>query len=314
MPKSWKANGVLLFLLLCIAFWPVQAFLGPALLPFIHRRQPCVSSPPAVTVQISTPSLIALHVKSPAVEDGVSLASLCDHSTTAAYLASAITKWLDESYAPLPIHKDIGEVIAQDYLHCRQDLGLTELTEVILHVGGKVQDLELESTFVTQWDLINKLSDLLMHQLGREQCACDRPLYIKPSIKKVYQLVEHWASTFDRYRFVQQFLLQEEDDIWWEEMNILAAVVMGFRVRPSPHNPAVYVFDQVEELAPKHWLGLLYPWDFRNLQNKALDERMQADIPGDGKGTGRSLYTLLSSLLTVYCASNPLPQRWSSRR
>eukprot|EP00981_Chlorochromonas_danica_P008078 scaffold1962_cov180-Ochromonas_danica.AAC.13 len=230
MQESLKANGALLFLILYITFWPAQAFFSPALLRLVHGRPPFSSLPITTsTLRTSTPSLIALQGNSPAVEDGVSVASLSDHTTTAVHLASTITRWLDESYAPLPMHKDIGEVIAQDYLHCRQDLGLTDLTEIMLHVGGKLQDLELESTFVTQWDLINKLSDLLMLQLGREQCACDRPLYAKPSIKKVYQLVENWSSTFDRYRFVQQFLLHEEDDNWWDEMNILAAVVMGFR-------------------------------------------------------------------------------------
>ena len=93
---------------------------------------------------------------SPAVEDGVSLASLTDPDVDGAFLNAAVVQWLDGEYIVQDVHRTIGAAVQTSYARSRRD-GASDLGEVMMNVGTTLEGVNMRDAFVNAWDVANKV-------------------------------------------------------------------------------------------------------------------------------------------------------------
>ena len=182
-----------------------------------------------------------------AEEMGVSLASRSDAPTVAAdaaWLESEVRTWLDEEWIEQDVHGAIARRVNAAYTDARLGEEATdELGDVLVRLGaalGAPDDararaagdaIDWAEAYCGAWDVANHCTDLLMHRLGRETCACSaaprleaaEPTEAWPALDgdapvlrgleaRVAALAEARPRSFDRYALLQDFLEVRETE------------------------------------------------------------------------------------------------------
>jgi hypothetical protein len=251
--------------ILLIIFTSLSAFnfiFGKRITIFPGREASCLSQSPNEDV----------------VENGVSMVVLKNHVADGQYVGEMITKFLNEEWIELDVHDRVGTFITDVYIAAREQ-GISDLGELLLLIGTKLESFDLSDAFVNSWDIANKTADLLMLRMDRELCACsdfnrddqgigkierdrdnntnkiiigtqtekdmiDIGMGVLKSSHEVNEAIVNLKSEFNRYKFLQEFLDRE---ISWEEMNIPVAVVLGFRMNSDGQ------FLRDNNLTPYRW-------------------------------------------------------------
>lgn len=102
------------------------------------------------------------------VEPGVQLAPLPDLDALdaqCAWLAGAVTQWLDEEWQTAEncyVHERIGFAAARIYGRQRME-GENDLSGVLLAIANEMQAFDMSEAFVGPFNVANKVSELLLH-------------------------------------------------------------------------------------------------------------------------------------------------------
>eukprot|EP01023_Acetabularia_acetabulum_P010657 TRINITY_DN1484_c0_g3_i1.p1 TRINITY_DN1484_c0_g3~~TRINITY_DN1484_c0_g3_i1.p1 ORF type:complete len:168 (+),score=27.70 TRINITY_DN1484_c0_g3_i1:12-515(+) len=101
---------------------------------------------------------------------GVVLPACLDIEADKQWISSQIQQWLDDEWTPLEIHGDVGNAAAEAYAKLR-DQGEDELNSVLLGMGQELLTFNYRDTFVSAFDVANKVSDMLMMRMGIDVCC-----------------------------------------------------------------------------------------------------------------------------------------------
>lgn len=207
--------------------------------------------------------------------NGISLASLTSHAKDAERLAALISDALDTEYVSLAVHQTIGDAVAHSYKASRKS-GVTDLETLLQAVSSHLTDTaDLKGAAVQVWDIVSKAHAALLSMLQAKPApaAALGAIHACVDLRRVKALSLTLSDQFNRYQFIRRFLMDEES---WADMDIAAALVLGFRI-----NYHALRLEQVEALAPKRWIGLEKPFAFNNTAHAALDDRMRRDLSED---------------------------------
>ena len=237
-------------------------------------------------------------IKQTGAEDGINLSTLTNIVGDAKFLQNSITRYLDEEYIALEVHRKIGVKVRDIYLDCR-NRGVVDLGELLMEVGNSLEKQDISDAFVNSWDIANKVADLVMIRMDRELCSCtgdmssfqtptlttsnEVTLTMVDSLKLLKKGIE-LQSEFARYKLLRNFL---EGEIQWQDMKLIVALTLGFRPEPGK------IVSQVQALAPVGWNNLVGVPDFSNVNDILVIEKLLSDLPDDEKSTDIVIETLI---------------------
>lgn len=96
--------------------------------------------------------------------------------TDAEQIGAAIAAWLDEEWAPLPEHAELGRAVAVAWERRRATGDALEDDDVASVLLGVANDLlagfDFGPTFTSAFDVANKAVELAMRRDGMEACDC----------------------------------------------------------------------------------------------------------------------------------------------
>lgn len=262
------------------------------------------------------------------VEDGVNLLCLNDIQSDSIWLANSIEKWLNEEFIPLKIHNDISNIIKLVYIDARSKHNINDLGELLMEIGTKLETIDISDTFVNAWDIANKASDLLMIRMNRELCSCAGDLSnfttdneimvtVKSSstsintiqlpiinenidIKRLNKISNKLSAEFNRLTFIREFL---EDEIDIDDMNIVIAIVLGFRLNND--NKLV----QNNDYAPIGWTDMNAIPDLFN-NSSLIDTRLINDMPDETEATDIVIESIIGAeMLKIMNTQNDIIKR-----
>lgn len=85
-------------------------------------------------------------------------------------LAGVVHFWLDEEWAPLAIHQEIGAATAAAYLRIRE-AGAKDMADLVLLLSNELLTFDFTETFVGAFDIGNKVVEVLMQRAGIDVCC-----------------------------------------------------------------------------------------------------------------------------------------------
>lgn len=91
---------------------------------------------------------------------------------TVAGIAEQIRVWLNEEWEPLDAHQQLGNETAKIYVQLRQG-GENDLGSVLLDLGAALCSFDFSETYTGQYDVANKVAELLMIRMGKDVCCVD---------------------------------------------------------------------------------------------------------------------------------------------
>eukprot|EP00871_Galdieria_phlegrea_P001830 jgi/Galph1/2648/GphlegSOOS_G1289.1 len=131
------------------------------------------------------------------------------------WMKESIRQWLDEEWQPQTVHEEIGNQAASMYLNLREQ-GEDHMGSLLLELGTKLQKVDFKDAFVDSFTVANKVIELLIDRKDQENVNLSSNETMecfkreKPDKKDVELLGEHFASGFNRYKFLSCIL---EDNI-----------------------------------------------------------------------------------------------------
>lgn len=225
-----------------------------------------------------------------------SLESLSDHARQATELSTAVSMWLNAEYAQDSSHEAVAELIRREYLESRLR-GVNSTEQLLAHMLVKVNESsEIKGGLMQSCMVVSKVEDVLSilaenarlaNGTGPRESAPRNPNLLRLEelddhsvwdVKHVQSLSRALSSAFERYKLLRDFL--EGEDVW-DEMNVLIALTLGFRLQRSS------AFSLVEELAPMTWTALRRPVLFNTTHSLPLYDKMAADIAEHEGGIGK---------------------------
>lgn len=86
------------------------------------------------------------------------------------WLAGHIQLWADEEWTELDVHAELAQRTAEAYAELRLE-GENELGSLVLSLSDRLQNFEFRDTFTSNFEVANKVIELLMAKEGREVCC-----------------------------------------------------------------------------------------------------------------------------------------------
>eukprot|EP00892_Ulva_mutabilis_P010179 jgi/Ulvmu1/7533/UM037_0077.1 len=93
-----------------------------------------------------------------------------DTQKDAEWLSGIIALWLDEEWAELSVHRDVGAATAHAYISAREK-GVGDMGDLVLELSSLLTAFDFDETFVGPFDVANKVVELLMLRDGIDVCC-----------------------------------------------------------------------------------------------------------------------------------------------
>lgn len=170
--------------------------------------------------------------------------------------------------------------------------GVTDLSSLVLDMGAALEKTDMGDAFVGPWDIANLVSDVLMDKMGAETSSCstkvslgagDRetqgsdPEAFHLTVEAVRRMENVLVSDFSRYRFLKDFMNNEEAD--WSVVNTIVALYQGYTPEDADgQGHGDNLGEPVREPWRRMFPGLLPP-DVRTAEG--VVEALEADFPKD---------------------------------
>jgi hypothetical protein len=93
-----------------------------------------------------------------------------------------IAFWLDEEWAPLEVHGRLGEAAGEAYVTCRLDetQAVEDYGDLVLQLASTLDTFpDYKDTFVNNFDVANKVVEILMLRQGVDVCCTDADMLIR---------------------------------------------------------------------------------------------------------------------------------------
>eukprot|EP00879_Flechtneria_rotunda_P005190 GHRR01005472.1.p3 GENE.GHRR01005472.1~~GHRR01005472.1.p3 ORF type:complete len:128 (+),score=21.89 GHRR01005472.1:1543-1926(+) len=85
-------------------------------------------------------------------------------------IANMIRTWLDEEWAPLEAHQQLGQAAANAYRKCRKE-GQEDMGSLVLGLASELLTFNYRETFTDAFEVSNKVVEMLMMRSGVEVCC-----------------------------------------------------------------------------------------------------------------------------------------------
>ena len=140
-----------------------------------------------------------------------------DMDALCAWLTEEVTLWLDEDWIERDVHRLMGEAAAASVRRMVND-GQAGISNILFGVAedlGAAKFPRLFESDVNEWDVANKVSDLLLQSMNIEVCCTTPPITGLPNYGEaapVQALVQDSSgfqvpeSSVDKYIFLQKAL------------------------------------------------------------------------------------------------------------
>lgn len=162
------------------------------------------------------------------------------------------------------------------------------MTSLMLEMGSELEKFDMGDAFVGAWDVANLVSDFILERMGAETSECSKKApptlgaeaaqapegsRFRLTTASVRRMEEALASEFSRYRFLKDFM--NEDDPDWSLVNTIVAVYQGYRPEDEDGPGA-------EEPVREAWRRCFpgpFPPDVRTAEG--IVEALEVDYPDD---------------------------------
>ena len=183
------------------------------------------------------------------LKTGVQLRSP-DMDKLCSWVTEEITLWLDQEWIERDVHREMGQQAAKSVKRMADsgDLGISSILFAVAEDLGAANFPRLFESDVNEWDVANKVSDLLLQSMNIELCCTAEPLTGRP----VYGDVEGAAnptsgsltpeSSLDKYIFMQKAL---DGRVSVQELN--AAVLLTLEYVTSLDSKALYYLRVIDD-------------------------------------------------------------------
>ena len=81
---------------------------------------------------------------------------------------------LDEEWTPLPVHRRLGDRLAEAYVQAREEDGADEVGALIMGLTERLFSFNFQEAFVNRFEVANKAGEVLMMRAGMDVC-CTSP-------------------------------------------------------------------------------------------------------------------------------------------
>jgi hypothetical protein len=133
-----------------------------------RSKRPALAARSSSTNHADVPAVPAARFSRPASDDAL--------RSDAAYIGAAIATWLDEEWAPLPEHAELGRAVAVAWERRRSTGEEEDDDDAATVLLGLANDLlagfDFGPTFTGAFDVANKAVELGMRRDGMEVCDC----------------------------------------------------------------------------------------------------------------------------------------------
>ncbi len=92
----------------------------------------------------------------------------------ARWLGGVMCFHLDEEWTPLPVHRRIGDRLAEAYVQVREEDGADEVGALIMGLTERLLSFNFKEAFVSRCEVANKAGEVLMMRAGMDVC-CTSP-------------------------------------------------------------------------------------------------------------------------------------------
>ena len=92
----------------------------------------------------------------------------------ARWLGGVMCFHLDEEWTPLPVHRRIGDRLAEAYVQVREEDGADEVGALIMGLTERLLSFNFKEAFVSRFEIANKAGEVLMMRAGMDVC-CTSP-------------------------------------------------------------------------------------------------------------------------------------------
>ena len=91
----------------------------------------------------------------------------------ARWLGDVMCFYLDDEWTPLPVHRRLGDALAEAYVAARE-AGTDEVGSLILGLSESLVSFNFREAFVNRFEVANKAGEVLMMRAGMDVC-CTSP-------------------------------------------------------------------------------------------------------------------------------------------
>lgn len=92
----------------------------------------------------------------------------------ARWLGGVMCFHLDEEWTPLPVHRRLGDRLAEAYVQAREEDGADEVGALIMGLTERLLSFNFQEAFVNRFEVANKAGEVLMMRAGMDVC-CTSP-------------------------------------------------------------------------------------------------------------------------------------------